>query len=266
MSDYQVLLTLKPEDYGRYGCDVPPLNAPQVGLLFGREDGYFCSPEDLVKALVLAGFRVLFLDYEQHLLQIPFCNALVLPGGSFDTPEWYYVDAKSNDRKKYPSKRCRAYADSLHFALAKRMPVLGICVGMQVMAAEMGLKLYRSQDYVETPLQHNTLEVLAHHVDLLPNTPFYNLMDEKWRLPVNSRHTALVAPMRVQKEELETEKLPLDFYAFATDGIPEAIGKMEQGILGVQWHPENYAAAGDKMQLRIFDWLVTKAWEYHREI
>ncbi len=253
------LLVLKPEDYERLGCAVPKDDAPIVGLLLGREDGHYCSDEDLVKALASAGLRVLFMNYSNHLRQLSKCAALVLPGGCFNTPEWYYTDAKVADQGKYPNQRCRAYIECFKFAMAIGMPVLGICAGMQVMAAECGLKLYRSQDYVETPLHHQTQERLAHYIDLLPNKPFSVMMGVQWRLPVNSRHSELLAPVRVQQEELGIKNLPLNIYALATDGVPEAVGKMEKGLLGVQWHPENYAAHGDEMQQRIFNWLVEKA-------
>ena len=152
----------------------------------------------------------------------------------------------------------------MKFATSFGMPVLGIDVGMQVIAAEKGFKLYRSQKYFESPYSHKTEVPVAHHIDLVEGTLFGEMMDNARRLGVNSRHSEFVAPLRVQCELLKLaseENLPLEVYALATDGIPEAIGNMEAGILGVQWHPETWAAAGDDLQQRLFKWLVRKAGE-----
>lgn len=232
-----------------------------VGVLMGRESEHYCLQQDYVIALDLAGARVMFLDYKNYLAQLPLCDALLLPGGIFDSPEWYYADARADASPEYPSERAKAYAECFHFAQAADMPVLGICAGMQVICAEMGMKLYPSFELVETPLQHKTLEPDAHYVQVFEGTAFSELMDCQPWLKVNSRHSELLAPERIQREQLKlapNEALPLQIYGKSNDGIIEAIGDMEHGVLGVQWHPENLAVAGDNRQKKIFKWLVAK--------
>lgn len=255
------IMCLSEDDYKIIGCEKPNATAPVIGVLLGREPDHYCLQVDYVKALTKAGANIVLLDYKNYDIQLTFCSGLLLPGGAFETPDWYYSDAKENDGD-YPNVRSKAYAESLKFATSLGMPVLGICAGMQVIAAERGLKLYRSAEYFESPLHHKTKSAMAHHIDLVEGTPFRAMMDDAWRLPVNSRHSEFVAPIRVQRELLELkpdEDLPYDVYALATDGIIEAIGNMDAGILGVQWHPENLAAAGDELQQRLFNWLVEKA-------
>lgn len=257
------IMCLSEDDYKLIGCEKPGASAPVIGVLMGREPDHYCLQVDYVKALTNAGANIVFLDYENHDIQLAICSGLLLPGGAFETPDWYYSDAKE-DGWEYPNKRSKAYAESLRFAISFEMPVLGICAGMQVIAAERGLKLYRSAEYFESPLQHKTKSAMAHHIDLVEGTPFREMMGDVWRLEVNSRHSEFVAPIRVQRELLglkPDEDLPYDVYALATDGIPEAIGNMDAGILGVQWHPENLAVAGDEKQQRLFNWLVEKAFE-----
>jgi len=256
------MLSLKNEDYESLGCSIPSANAPVIGLLLGREDGHFMSGRNYVLALAKKCARIIFLDYEHHREQLVECDAVVLPGGSFSSPEVYYSDAKTK-RFSCPSVRSQAYVDCIRDALHYKMPILGICAGAQLVAAAFGLKLYRGKDgYFETPIEHKTLADKAHRVFLKPDTPFSRLMDNQQSMFVNSRHSEFLAPENVQRELLgiaEGKSLPLDIYATASDGIPEAWGKMEDGILCIQWHPEDLAAHGDQIQQLPYDWIAEMA-------
>lgn len=232
-------------DYRRLGVSVPILGSPVVGLLFGRENGFYCSDWNYVKAIVETGMKVMFLDYDNCRSQLSDCDALVLPGGAFDSPESFYVDSKT-ERLTYPTKRSQAYAECIFDALKYGTPILGVCAGAQMIAGAVGMKLYRSKTCFESPLEHKTKEKNAHRVWLVNDTPFAALMGMQ-SMYVNSRHSEFLAPERVQREELricDGGKLPLDIYATATDGIPEAWGDMNNGILCVQWHPEDMADTG----------------------
>ena len=245
------------QDYKRLGVEIPHNDAPVVGLLFGREDGYYCSSWSYVLALAKAGARLMFLDYENHRLQLAYCDALVLPGGAFDSPEAYYVDSKTK-KVQCSNPRAQAYVDCIVDAPKYRMPMLGICAGAQMFAAVAGMKLFRSAEYFESPLKHKSCDVSAHRIWITPDTPFAKLMGNEQSLFVNSRHNEFLAPERVQHEELrlcDGDSLPLDIYATATDGIPEAWGDMDNGILCVQWHPEDLPLE----QQAPYRWLVEQA-------
>ena len=73
------------------------------------------------------------------------------------------------------------------------------------------------------------------------DTPFAAMLGMQ-SMYVNSRHSEFLAPERVQREELhlfDGDKLTLEVYDTSADGIPEAWGDMDRGILCVQWHPED---------------------------
>lgn len=89
-------LYLQSEDSARLGCAVPAEDAPTIGLLLGQEKGYLCIGRDYVQSLARTGVKILFLDYQHHLSQLQHCNGLLLPGGAFVSPDWYYTDAKSD--------------------------------------------------------------------------------------------------------------------------------------------------------------------------
>ena len=124
-----------------------------------------------------------------------------------------------------------------------------------MVAGEFGMKLYRSFDYTETPIAHHSDATEAHRLNIFPDTPLQQLFSENNQFFVNSRHKELLAPVRVQRKILGKEQLPLDIYAEANDGTPEAWGSEEKHILCVQWHPEDMYAAGSTPMLKVFLWL-----------
>lgn len=255
-SDMNPTFWLAPEDYDRLEVVVPNKKAPVVGLLFGREDGYYCADMNYVLALAKAGAKIMFLDYEHHRAQLADCDALVLPGGAFASPEKFYTDGKTK-RLSYPTARSEAYVECIFDALKYKMPILGICAGAQMLAGAAGMKLYRSKDYFESALEHKSQIAEAHRVWISPGSPFASLMGNRESMVVNSRHGEFLAPERVQREECKLcdgDKLPLDIYATATDGIPEAWGDMQNGILCVQWHPEDMSKDG----IIPYRWLVDR--------
>ncbi|MBR1601765.1 MAG: gamma-glutamyl-gamma-aminobutyrate hydrolase family protein [Alphaproteobacteria bacterium] len=248
---------LDPADYGNLGVSVPEKNAPVIGVLFGREEGYYCLGINYVRSIAGTGAQVMFLDYENHRAQLTDCDALVLPGGAFDSPECFYTDGKTS-RLLCPSQRSQAYIECIFDALKYRMPILGVCAGAQMLAGMAGMKLYRSKDLFESPLEHKTSAVKAHRVWLAPDTPFASLMGQPESIVVNSRHKEFLAPERVQREELhlsDSDSLPMEIYATATDGLPEAWGDMHRGILCVQWHPEDMSAEAQAP----YRWLAEQA-------
>lgn len=256
------LLELAPKDYQRLGCAVPHPFAPIVGLLMGRDNECFSADWNYVQALAKTGVKLRFLTYKHCEIQLQGCNGLVLPGGAFDSPESYYVDAKQTD-VEFPSLRSQAYALCIRGALARQIPILGICAGAQMIAGEFGLKLCRNFDNIETPIAHHTQKDRAHRLDVVPDTPLARILHNQTQMFVNSRHRELVAPIRLQLELLahankisvEDVQLPLDFYAFANDGVPEAWGSEELHILCVQFHPEDLIARGNTLMRGIYQWL-----------
>ncbi len=100
---------LKLDDYKRLGVSVPKKDASVVGLLFGREKDHYCSDWNYVLAIAKTGARIMFLDYEHHRAQLADCDALVLPGGAFASPEKFYTDGKT-ERLSCPTQRSEANA------------------------------------------------------------------------------------------------------------------------------------------------------------
>lgn len=114
----------------------------------------------------------------------------------------------------------------LSYAIEKDIPVLGICMGMQLLAK------IDNNDYC---LEENTTaidhkqpgEKYVHKVNILDNTLLKDIV-KKEEIKVNSKHRFHVAKVNNFK-----------ISAYSEDGLIEAIERTDKRfVLGVQWHPE----------------------------
>lgn len=145
----------------------------------------------------------------------------------------------------------------VRLAAARRMPVLGICRGVQAMAAALGGSLwqdlpsqYRTADG-NPPIAHRQTSpgrYASHTVSVLPGTLLARLTDGAETPCVNSFHHQAV-------------KTPgsLHVCALAPDGVIEAIeDESLPFFLGVQWHPERMYRS-DRAAAALFEGLVRAA-------
>jgi putative glutamine amidotransferase len=148
-------------------------------------------------------------------------DGLLVPGGRYAMPaEWYVGEAAQSPE----TERLPVEIALIEGFLAANKPVLGICAGMQVLAALNGAKLTAQVD------GHNE-RGREHAVRTVAGTQLAGLVGE--RLTVNTFHNeAVVEPGR---------GLPS---AWADDGVLEAIELPDRRFaLGVQWHQELFADA-----------------------
>jgi putative glutamine amidotransferase len=131
-------------------------------------------------------------------------------------------------------------------ALARAIPLLGICRGAQALNVACGGTLHQhlpGHRQVEPGTQ------TTHEVEILPSTRLAQLLGAG-RLAVNSFHHQAV--------DLLGDGLEVS--ARATDGTVEGIERPGAAfVLGVQWHAETLAE--DPVQLRLFEALVAAAAE-----
>jgi putative glutamine amidotransferase len=125
----------------------------------------------------------------------------------------------------------------LQAALARNMPILGICGGQQLLAVALsGTLVQHIPDSFPNALPHEQTtshDQPGHEVSILPGTLLHRIVGGKMQVNT-SHHQAVKTPGRSVVN------------AIAPDGIIEGIEDPSQKFcLGVQWHPEYLVDEGD---------------------
>ena len=155
-------------------------------------------------------------------------------------------------------------------AFHRQIPMLGICRGIQVMAAALGGKVWqdiysqykgqgarsKEQEKCAAPcplIKHSQdmpRDYASHTVSIKEGSLLQDIFDEKTTLAVNSFHHQAVREAGPH----------LCVSALSPDGIIEAVESSEhKALLGVQWHPECFILGGNETMMPIFHWLVGEA-------
>lgn len=140
------------------------------------------------------------IEYELNL-----CDGLLFPGGIKFTPYDRYL---------------------LERAIEKQIPVLGICLGMQLMSCYDG---EINLNDVNTGVNHfqESDNGFMHNVKINKNSKLYEIIGKE-EIMVNSFHKRCASPNQ-----------KYNIVAYSDDGIIEAIEYPGDIFnIGVQWHPE----------------------------
>jgi len=222
---------------------------PLIGILLDyQSEGTFSSrPHNALRcayfdAIAKAGGLPVAIGYAEGTADdlLDRIDGLILPGGFYPFPAGYY--GKPDDGEPV-HPRAAFEVDLAEGALARDMPVLGICAGMQVLAAVRGGTLYRNlHDVYDTEIDHlneRPAEEVAHSVSITPGTLLHAITGRK-EMDVNTAHNEAVA----------TVPDGIIANAVAPDGVIEGLELPDRRFaLGVQWHPEFFQAAGDPNRL-----------------
>ncbi len=208
--------------------------------------------EAYADAVLAAGGLPIVLPYSEDesaaAEAVDLCDGLVITGGAFDLPPELYGQLAGS--RMGPMKRTRtAYEQRLlRTALAVKLPLLGICGGMQLLAVELGGSLYQDiGDEVKGAFDHEQKldsREPSHPVKILEGTALEAILGVR-DLQVNStHHQAVCDPGRARVN------------AVSPDQIVEGIELPGSFAIGVQWHPELLA---DPLHLALYSALVDHA-------
>lgn len=206
-----------------------------------------------VEALAAAGVPESAIQVVTPLSEVPLhelaagARGLVLCGGIDVDPERYGEALRPDAGVEVSLERDRMEWLLLDLARERRLPVWGICRGLQVLNVYLGGTLWQ-----DLPSQHPsgidhsqsaTPDQLAHVVEVtVPDAPVAERLTGKVPM-VNSRHHQAI-------------RRPADGFvpvAFSPDGLVEAavLDRGDWWVRGVQWHPENLIAMAPQRALWI---------------
>lgn len=155
--------------------------------------------------------------------------------------------ARYGRKTRYDRERDDMEKDIIQYALNQKLPVLGICRGMQLMNVACGGSLHQdiTDFYSETPQIHSILPTKP--VQIAGNSKLQQLLESESCI-VNSLHNQSV------KETGDD----ITVVAEEANGVIQAIEKNNHPFyIGVQWHPEYMPQS--RQQWRLFHGLVKKA-------
>ena len=166
-------------------------------------------------------------------------DALVVTGGAFDVDPVLYGAGERHATVTLKQGRTAAELALVLGALARDMPVLGICGGEQLLAVALGGTLIQHiPDAVPDALPHeqpNPRHEASHDVAIRDGTLLSRIVGSR-TMQVNSAHHQAV---RDPGEGAAVN-------AVAPDGVVEGIEcEKYRFCLGVQWHPEFLIDPGD---------------------
>lgn len=189
-------------------------------------------------------------EYIQQILKN--IDGILLPGSDTDVDPLRFGAEPSPKLKRIIWEKEEADLLVLEEAEKLKIPVLGICFGMQVLNVYRGGTLIQDiESEVSDCVKHEQGIPLArnsHSIDVEKESRLSNLIDAK-KITVNSHHHQAIG--KIGKNLKAT--------AWAKDGVIECIEDIEADnfIMGVQWHPE-LSWKNDITSKSIFELFINK--------
>ena len=180
------------------------------------------------------GIEYIILDYHKNNFgDIKKCSSLLLTGGDDIFPEFYNDWEDGKDRTQYKPERDGFEFGLLDYSVENKIPVLGICRGMQLINCKLNGNLISDIETVRkvNHRKYSDSKDRRHAVSVIENSLLYDIVKQK-EGEVNSSHHQAVD--RTGEGLAVTSK--------SNDGIIESIELADKDckpfFLGVQWHPE----------------------------
>lgn len=237
---------------------------PVIGLTGNFREGDCTLAETYYNSVLKAGGTPVILpptqDKDALVSVLNTLDGILFTGGA-DLNPLFLDEEPVRELHGINPKRDLAELLLVRLAFDRQIPILGICRGIQVLAAALGGSLYQDIYSQATPAGEKFLKhsqeldrgYASHWVQLEPDSLISQVM-QTTQLAVNSFHHQAVKEAGPH----------LRVCATSSDGIIEAVESTEQkAILGVQWHPECFEAVGDDCMMPLFQWLTREAALFH---
>ena len=214
------------------------LRKPLIGMTCNVTAEHFQLPTAYADAIAAAGGFPVAIPPLANLSAVTACHhrfdAFVIIGGDDLAASRYGLDHHPEMTALPPRRENWEFALVNELLGHSRQPLLGICLGCQIINVAAGGSLYRQlPDDLPGAGEHRRLHPPAenvHPVRVAADSPLANILGCR-ELSCNSSHHQAVHAVAPGFQAL----------AWAADGVVEAIGPTAPAgrfLLGLQWHPE----------------------------
>ncbi|WP_191082627.1 gamma-glutamyl-gamma-aminobutyrate hydrolase family protein [Roseococcus microcysteis] len=228
---------------------------PLIGLTLDSEAAggwsklpWYALRQNYFSAVIAAGGLPVALPHAPELAldYLAALDGLLVTGGAFDVDPALWGGGAPHPKVVLKPGRTDFELAATRAALARDMPVLGICGGQQLLAVALGATLHQHiPDEAPSDIAHeqpNPRTEPGHEVEVAPGTLLARITGRA-RMAVNSAHHQAVRSVG--------EGLVVN--ARAPDGLIEGIeAPAHRFALGVQWHPEYAVDPADPLILKAF--------------
>ena len=235
-----------------------PRRKPLIGITLDAEEprppghgGYSAYPwyalrTNYAGAVAQAGGLPVALPHHPEVASdtLDLLDALIVTGGAFDIDPAFYGASDTHSTVTLKQGRTAAERALLDGALARDMPILGICGGEQLLAVALGgtlvqhipAELPHAFDHEQKTPRHEA----GHSVSIHPGTLLHGIVGAASMKVNTSHHQAVRTPGEGTRVN-----------ATASDGVIEGVEDPGRRFcLGVQWHPEFLIDPGDTLIFR----------------
>jgi putative glutamine amidotransferase len=233
-----------------------PRTRPVIGVTLDSEEpgGYSKMPwyalrKNYFAAIAAEGGLPIALPHHAELAEayLDAIDGLVVTGGAFDVDPSLYGGGAAHPTVTLKAGRTDFELAVTRAALARDLPVLGICGGQQLLAVAFGGTLLQHiPDAIPGALAHeqpNPRTEPGHEVAIASGTLLARVVGGRARMAVNSAHHQAV--------DRPGEGAVVN--ATAPDGVVEGVEHPGYRFaLGVQWHPEYAVDPADPLIFRAF--------------